>query len=129
MSFEGIKDKIVYKLINYNANRKLLSLVPHKKILDLAMVYYCILGEIEDGNATALIYNSNIKNWHIKEDELYRTAVSNTPKLLPVKIYEMSELIQQREDIHWMILGAVIFMYLLIKAELMVRRALCMREY
>jgi len=45
-----------------NANRKLLSLVPHKKILDLAMVYYCILGEIEDGNATALIYNSNIKN-------------------------------------------------------------------
>lgn len=66
MSFEGIKDKIVYKLINYNANRKLLSLVPHKKILDLAMVYYCILGEIEDGNATALIYNSNIKNWHIK---------------------------------------------------------------
>ena len=94
MSFEGIKDKIVYKLINYNANRKLLSLVPHKKILDLAMVYYCILGEIEDGNATALIYNSNIKNWHIKEDELYRTAVSNTPKLLPVKIYEMSELIK-----------------------------------
>ena len=67
MSFEGIKDKIVYKLINYNANRKLLSLVPHKKILDLAMVYYCILGEI---------------------------AVSNTPKLLPVKIYEMSELIK-----------------------------------
>ena len=36
----------------------------------------------------------NIKNWHIKEDELYRTAVSNTPKLLPVKIYEMSELIK-----------------------------------
>ena len=91
----GIKrSKIVYKLINYNANRKLLSLVPHKKILDLAMVYYCILGDIEDGNATALIYNSNIKNWHIKEDELYRTAVSNTPKLLPVKIYEMSELIK-----------------------------------
>ena len=58
------------------------------------MVYYCILGEIEDGNATALIYNSNIKNWNIKEDELYRTAVSNTPKLLPVKIYEMSELIK-----------------------------------
>ena len=56
----------------------------------------------------------------------------NTPKLLPVKIYEMSELIKYvdtaEEDIHWMILGAVIFMYLLIKAELMVRRALCMRS-
>ena len=54
-TFNGIRDKVVFKLINYNANRKLLSLVPHKKILDLAMVFCCMLEKNEEGNTSALI--------------------------------------------------------------------------
>lgn len=98
MSFEGMKDNIVFKLINYNANRKLLSLVPHKKILDLAMVFYCILEKNEAGNTTALIYNSNMGSWNVKEDDIYRAALNNTPRILPAGITEMSRLINSYDD-------------------------------
>lgn len=37
--FETIKDKIVYKVVNYRSNEKLLEQVPHKRILDLAVVF------------------------------------------------------------------------------------------
>ena len=40
-----------------------------------------------------LIYN-RIKELAHKEEDRHIPAVSNTPKLLPVKIYEMSELIK-----------------------------------
>ena len=55
MNFENIRDKIVYKVINYDQNKKLLQKVPHKMILDLAVVFYCLIEQGELGNATALI--------------------------------------------------------------------------
>ena len=41
--FDTIKDKIVYKVVNYRSNEKLLEQVPHKRILDLAVVLFCLL--------------------------------------------------------------------------------------
>lgn len=96
-SFEGIKDKVVYKLINYNYNRKLLESVPHKKFLDLAMVFYCLIKKSADGNATALIYNTHMDNWNIHIDDLYHAALGNTPKLLKSTIKPMSMLLGREE--------------------------------
>lgn len=98
MTFEGIKDKIVFKLINYNANRKLLSLIPHKKILDLAMVFYCMIEKGAEANTTALIYNSNLGHWNVREDDIYRAAMNNTARVLPASITEMSQLLETYED-------------------------------
>ena len=98
MTFEGIKDKIVFKLINYNANRKLLSLIPHKKILDLAMVFYCMIEKGAEANTTALIYNSNLGHWNVREDDVYRAAMNNTARILPAGITEMSQLLETYED-------------------------------
>lgn len=98
LSFEGVKDTIVFKLINYNANRKLLSLVPHKKILDLAMVFYCMIEKNDEGNTTALIYNSNMSHWNVKEEDVYRTAMNNTARILPASITEMSRLLETYDD-------------------------------
>lgn len=97
-SFEGIKDRIAFRLVNYNANQKLLSLVPHKRILDLAMIFYCIIEKTHDSNATALIYNANMHHWNVSEEEIYTAAINNSPKLLPPRMIEMSQLIQAYDD-------------------------------
>lgn len=94
MNYDKIKDKIVFKLINYNSNRKLLSLIPHKKILDLAMVFYCMIEKNDEGNTTALIYNSNMSHWNVQEEDIYMAAINNTSRLLPANISEMSELFE-----------------------------------
>lgn len=98
MNYDKIKDKIVFKLINYNSNRKLLSLIPHKKILDLAMVFYCMIEKNDEGNTTALIYNSNMSHWNVQEEDIYMAAITNTSRLLPANISEMSELFEMYNE-------------------------------
>ena len=89
--FDTIKDKIVYKVVNYRSNEKLLEQVPHKRILDLAVVFYCLLDNEYGRSATALIYNNNLKNWNVTIDDVYKAALKNTPDLLHSKISSMAE--------------------------------------
>lgn len=93
--FDTIKDKIVYKVVNYRSNEKLLEQVPHKRILDLAVVFYCLLGNEYGRSATALIYNNNLKNWNVTIDDVYKAALKNTPDLLHSKISSMAALFEK----------------------------------
>lgn len=93
--FDTIKDKIVYKVVNYRSNEKLLEQVPHKRILDLAVVFYCLLDNEYGRSATALIYNNNLKNWNVTIDDVYKAALKNTPDLLHSKISSMSALFEK----------------------------------
>ena len=93
--FDTIKDKIVYKVVNYRSNEKLLEQVPHKRILDLAVVFYCLLDNEYGRSATALIYNNNLKNWNVTIDYVYKAALKNTPDLLHSKISSMAALFEK----------------------------------
>ena len=93
--FDTIKDKIVYKVVNYRSNEKLLEQVPHKRILDLAVVFYCLLDNEYGRSATALIYNNNLKNWNVNIDDVYKAALKNTPDLLHSKISSMAALFEK----------------------------------
>lgn len=93
--FDNIKDKIVYKVVNYRSNEKLLEQVPHKRILDLAVVFYCLLDNEYGRSATALIYNNNLKNWNVTIDDVYKAALKNTPDLLHSKISSMAALFEK----------------------------------
>lgn len=95
MNFENVKERIVYKVINYEQNKKLLQKVPHKKILDLAVVFYCLLEQGEQGNATAMIYNTHMDNWKVDERTIYESALENTPRLLKSEIKRMSDIIKE----------------------------------
>lgn len=91
--FQQVKKNIVYKVINYARNKKLLERVPHKKLLDLAVVYYCLLGHEEGEAATALIYNNHLAGWGVTEQDIYEAAVLNTPNLLQSQINPLSAMI------------------------------------
>lgn len=93
--FDTIKDKIVYKVVNYRSNEKLLEQVPHKRILDLAVVFYCLLDNEYGRSATALIYNNNLKNWNVTIDDVYKAALKNTPDLLHSKISSVAALFEK----------------------------------
>lgn len=93
--FDTIKDKIVYKVVNYRSNEKLLEQLPHKRILDLAVVFYCLLDNEYGRSATALIYNNNLKNWNVTIDDVYKAALKNTPDLLHSKISSMAALFEK----------------------------------
>lgn len=100
LNYEGIKDSIVYKLINTDANRELLEDLPHLAFLDLSVVFQCLVEDEKIGTATILIHDAHIKLWGVSVEELHRAAVQNTPRLRGYEIKSMKQMIfeiMQRE--------------------------------
>lgn len=95
LQYESVRETIVYKLIHYQKNRKLLEEVPHLPYLDLAMVFYSMFTHPKIGTATILIHNSHLKLWNVTQRALYAEAKKNTPRLLPAELTPMGEVLEQ----------------------------------
>ena len=95
LDFKKASKRIVFKLINYEKNRSLLEKIPHKKFLDMAVVYYYLLSNEELENATILIYNNHLEAWKIDGEELDRIAMDNTPKLLKADLRSITDVLNE----------------------------------
>lgn len=94
-SYQEIKNRIVYKLINTQANRAMLNYLPHMPFHDMSMVCYLLMEQREQGYVTALIHKDHVQTWKIREKDLFLTALENTPRLLPPTIQPMSNVLKQ----------------------------------
>lgn len=93
--YDRVKTRIIFKLVNFHQNQKLLSEVPHYRFLDLAIVFNCLLEADAEGSATILIYNHHLKYWNITKDDLYALALRNTPQLLPYDLRNMTDILKE----------------------------------
>ena len=93
--FEKVKDKIVCKLVSYEKNQYILSMVPHRRFLDLAVVYYYKLEDPVIGKASILIQNAHLELWGIGQGILQELADQNTLKLLPYEFLGIEELMKR----------------------------------
>jgi len=75
LSYEIMKNSIVYKLINTSLNTELLTEIPSISYFDLSIVFQVIVNE----NATILIRNSHLALWQVDTSELLNQAQINTP--------------------------------------------------
>ena len=94
-NYENVRKTIVYKLVNYQKNKKLLEDVPYKRVLDLAVVFYCLIEQRKGVSATARIHNEHLRIWNVTEDEIYNDALKNTPVLLAGSIVPMSKILSE----------------------------------
>lgn len=90
LSYEGVKDRIVFKLINTVKNRKFLNSVPHIPFLDLSAVFYVLLEATEEGTAAMTVNRSHMEQWGIQTAELWEDAVRNSRRLLPAEFFTMN---------------------------------------
>lgn len=96
--FSKIRENLFYRLINYEKNQELLSMVPHTRFLDLAKIYYadCRIGETA---GSILIYHRHVEEWNITEDELITAAEENTPRLYPANLHPICDTLGLGDDI------------------------------
>jgi hypothetical protein len=94
-TFEAIKKNIVYRLINYEKNSKLLKNIPHLQYLDFAITFHCLVHHGQDGIGTIRITNDHISNWKISLEELEKLAAENTKIQFPPTIRSMDEVIRK----------------------------------
>lgn len=93
LSYDSIRESIVYKLVNTEKNRELLEDIPHMEYMDLSIVFQCMVSQEELGTASILIHNVHIKLWDVTVGELYKEAEKNTPKLMPYEIKTMADVL------------------------------------
>lgn len=93
--FENIKNKICFKLVNYEKNTDLLMDIPYKKFLDLAVVFFVSLEEREKESYTILIRNEHLKYWNLNVNEIWTLALKNTPQIFKYSVTRMDNIISR----------------------------------
>lgn len=91
--FDNVKDKIVCKLINEEANRQFLEDKPYTKVEDLAVVYQILMDKNAEGTATITITDNLMDRYGITLEDLHEQALLNMDVLQPYSFKGMSETI------------------------------------
>jgi hypothetical protein len=92
-TYEAVKPYIIYRLVSYNRNKKLLDKIPHIKYLDMAITFHCLVREDNDGIGSIRITNEHMKQWETSVQEIYNLSIDNTKNLFPPVIRSMDEVI------------------------------------
>ena len=88
--FEAVKELICFKPVNGERNREMLKSMPHRQFLDLAVTYY-IPVTVTGSTGRIAVTDRYFCMWGVDEGTLYRHAVENTRRLLPVELRSMEE--------------------------------------
>ena len=93
--FEYVKDRIIYRLVNYKKNEEILEDCPYLKLYDLALTFRWVAHSDDIGISTALVTNQEMEAWGISMNELLLAARENTPRLFQAQMLNMDEMIQR----------------------------------
>lgn len=77
--FASASTCLTIRLISYQSNQEFLKLVPHRRILDFAVVYQLVFEGTEENAGmmgAAVVYHDHCRIWNVTEDILFQTALS-----------------------------------------------------
>lgn len=86
ISISDLKNKdfilshVEYYLVNGSRNRERLKEIPHRELLDLAVMYRVVIGSNENGVASFVVSDRMMEIANITKEELDEAAVLNTKK-------------------------------------------------
>lgn len=91
--FNMVKERLIFKLVNYEKNKAMLEDMPHRKFLDLAMVFCCVVNVGNQGSSTITVKNSHLDMWKVDGDTVYEMAVNNTPIIMPYRLRNIEDIV------------------------------------
>ncbi len=93
LDYDRIKEKIVFRLVNYDRNRPQLATMPHVPFLDLAVTFLCLVSVHEEHDAIISLQAEHLKLWDMSVEDLFSYTKTNTPVQLPPLMQNLAELI------------------------------------
>ena len=93
--YDQMREKLIMEVVSTEANKEMLSNIPHKEMEDMSVVYRFDMGTNEDGRATILVTNQLMDSMGINAEQLHADAVENAPKIKPVEIKGMGEVLSE----------------------------------
>ena len=121
-SSDYVSRHLYYRLIGKENNRELLSEVPHRSYLNLAIVYYWVVYEDGEQLGSIMMTRRQMESFGWTEEQLMHMAQENTPRLFPMMAKSMNEIVGEilakRDDLPMLVLsnekginGAACLMY------------------
>lgn len=92
--YEQVKNRLIFKVVNFEKNKDLLEQIPYERVMDLAIIFCCIVNIDNEGGSTIIVRNEHLAMWKVTKDEVFEMAKNNTPILLPARIRKMDELLE-----------------------------------
>ena len=78
LNWETVRGTIFAKLVNAEENQEQLGKIPHRRFMDLAVVYYAVARDhAQEEFGVIPIHNGHMEKWGQDEDALYQTAMGN----------------------------------------------------
>ena len=94
INFDQAKDKIYFKLINYERNKDMLRNTPHKRWMDLEIIFAIVVKQDKEGIGSITIKKELFEKWKIDLEGIYKIAKHNTPLLFGASVKPMEEIIK-----------------------------------
>lgn len=93
VEYDSCKPNIVYRLISFEKNKRLLQEVPYIPFLNLAVTFSIVCSLSEQGLESLRITNDLKDKWQVTTGELVRLAEENTPRLFPPQVDSMENVL------------------------------------
>lgn len=94
-SFEACEDKITFRLVSYEKNKEMFQTIPYIRFLDMAVVFYIIVRNEDDGIGSVKISQRWLDEWNMTAPEVFSLARENTRRLFPERICSMHSMLKQ----------------------------------
>lgn len=92
--FEAVKGIICFKAVNRERNLEMLKSMPHRQFHDLAVTYYVPVA-LTGSTGRIAVTDGFLGMWGVDEETLYRHAVENTRRMLPVELLSMEDVFRE----------------------------------
>ena len=95
-SYANVRDRLIYRLINYEKNKELLMACPHIRLEDLAVTFRWLAHEDSVGISTALVTYNELELWDVTVQDILLAARENTERIFPRKVMYIEDFFMER---------------------------------
>ena len=89
--FKSLKNRVVMEIINSERNEELLSELPHREVINMAVIYRVIMRLCDDGGFDSIIVNDHVlEEMGVDRSEVHELAMRNTTDIFEPVIMELS---------------------------------------
>ena len=92
---ENLKENTIFVLVNAEDNKAMLSAVPHKRFLDLAIVFRWLIQRDNEKFMGTIITNEMADKYNLNTDELFNIAKANTRRIYKPRFENVVDLVNR----------------------------------
>ncbi len=95
VDFNTVKDRIFFRLINYDKNRELLETIPYVRWHDLAAIFDVLVKKDTNKIGSFHVINEIMEKWEVDTNEIYNLAMKNTRRLFGSSVRLVDDIIRE----------------------------------